>query len=499
MLNLFNIVYLRRMKRVLKFIKDHPLLALMYLVSVALLFVDNESGVMMAMAAGAVPEMSPNDPVPSGSPTATPGISGANTQVDGQATTVSNVAEAAPGLIEPDIDEDIISISSEESVIDTIKRRVKRQVLVKSFEVDHYLIDEKPANIVTSASVAGDSERATIAFEKSGGKLVKPYYTIVTKDVKGYLPDGKTQGEEGLMLVCTGTDTGSGNPVFMAVNGPKDNTSDEYCKVPAIPEGTTFLLCASMAYETQKHIAPSTVVPVPERMFLQKQLCNSIVSDYFKAQKKRIPFAESVIAEAIIRQYRLESCRTAWFGVPSKIKLQAQNPSLGEQFAYSSKGLRWQFKRMYDKLKLTDGKLLFETFIDMMMNYFTSFNSSKKAVWLMGKELLAAIQKIDFQKQKDITMGTGKVWGVEVTKLKTVFGEVSLVHDPTLDAMGYTWEGGLIDENGLVRYYMKNESQQSEKVEGEEAKRDIVMTIDCLCLKGLNHMWVDGSSLKPAA
>ena len=96
-------------------------------------------------------------------------------------------------------------------------------------------------------------------------------------------------------------------------------------------------------------------------------------------------------------------------------------------------------------------------------------------------------------------MGTGKVWGVEVTKLKTVFGEVSLVHDPTLDAMGYTWEGGLIDENGLVRYYMKNESQQSEKVEGEEAKRDIVMTIDCLCLKGLNHMWVDGSSLKPAA
>lgn len=486
------------MKKFFSFVKKNPCFCLAWLAGVvmALLFTPDVAGLCMAAA---VPAMADNDPVPSGSPTAAPGISGAATQVDGSATTVSNVAEAAPGLIEPDIDSDIISIAGEESIIDTIKRRVKRQVQVKSYEVDHYLIDEKPATITTSEAVAGGTDRAIISFENSGGKYVKPYYTIVTKDVKGYEPDGKTESEFGLQLVCTGEDPTSGNPVFMAINGPKNNTSDEYSKIPAIPDGTEFLLCASMGYETQKFIAPSTVVPVPERVYLQKQLCNSIVSDYFEAQRKRIPFAESVIAEAVLRQYRLESCRTAWFGIPSKIKLKAQDPSLGEQFAYSMKGLRWQFKRKYDKLQLTDGKLQFDAFVDMMMAYFTTFNSSKKAVWLLGKELLAAIQKIDFVKHKDITMSPGTTWGLEVTKLKTVFGEISLIHDPTLDAMGYTWEGGLIDEQGLVRYYMKNENHQSEKVVGEEAEREIVMTIDCLCLKGLNHMWVDGSKLKPEA
>jgi hypothetical protein len=52
------------------------------------------------------------------------------------------------------------------------------------------------------------------------------------------------------------------------------------------------------------------------------------------------------------------------------------------------------------------------------------------------------------------------------------------------------WQGGLIDEEGLVRYYMKNEDAKTENVEGEEATRQVVMTIDCLCLKGYSHMWV---------
>ena len=52
----------------------------------------------------------------------------------------------------------------------------------------------------------------------------------------------------------------------------------------------------------------------------------------------------------------------------------------------------------------------------------------------------------------------------------------------------------LIDENGLVRYYMKNEDAKTENVDGEEAKREVVMTIDCLCLKGYSHIWVNGSA-----
>lgn len=125
---------------------------------------------------------------------------------------------------------------------------------------------------------------------------------------------------------------------------------------------------------------------------------------------------------------------------------------------------------------------------------FTGYNCSKKAIWLLGKQLLNDIQRIDMTLHKNITVGGSTVFGIECTKIHTVFGDISLVHDPTLDALGYSHCGGLIDENGLVRYWMKNEDCKSENVEGEEAKREVVMTIDCLCLKGYSHIWVNGAS-----
>lgn len=455
----------------------------MALVSAVLLFLDNESGVMMAMATAAIPV---NDGV-NGQPQATNGIAGEATQLGGEATTVSNVAEASD-LIEADIDEDIVQIASDESVIDTIKRKVKRKVRVNSFEVDHYLIDEKPSVVeLSEATTAGAT--ATLKFVE-GTDLMEPYYTASVIGVKGV--DGAD-----LLLMCVDKDA-AGNPVVKAVNGEKANPTDSFAKVPLIVKGTKIALLASAAYETQKFIAPSTVVPTPHRMYLQKQLCNHIVSDYFAAQKKRIPFADAVIAEAILRQFRLESCRTAWIGAKGKVKVKALNPSLGDQFAYTSEGLKWQFKRQ-EVLAPVDGKFGFAQIIDLSMKKFTEYGSSKSATFILGKKLLGAIQKIDYSLHKDITMTEGTAWGVKATKLVTVFGTINLVHDPMLDHLGMVWQGGLIDDEGLVRYYMKNEDNKTEAVEGEEAKRQIVMSIDCLCLKGYSHLWVDGSALADIA
>lgn len=467
------------MKKAIKFFKEHPLVALMSLVSVAMLFLDNELGMMVAAAAIPVTDGT------MGEPTASNGFAGEATQLGGEATTVSNAAEASD-IIEADIDDEIVQIASDESVIDTIKRKVKRKVRVNSFEVDHYLIDEKPAVLTLSADVT-EGATATLKFAE-GVDYMEPYYTASVIGVKG--EDGKAD----LMLICVDKDA-SGNPIVKAVNGVKTNPTDSFGKVPAIPAETKVALLASAAYETQKFIAPSTVVPVPERMYLQKQLCNHIVSDYFAAQKKRIPFANAVIAEAILRQFRLESCRTAWVGVKGKVKVKALNASLGDQFGYTSQGLRWQFKRT-EPLSPVNDKFGFSQIIDLAMKKFTEYGSSKSATFILGKKLLGAIQKIDFTAHKDITMTEGTTWGVKATKLVTVFGTMNLVHDPMLDRLGYEWQGGLIDDDGLVRYYMKNEDNKTEAVEGEEATRQIVMTIDCLCLKGYSHLWVDGSALE---
>lgn len=465
-----------KMKKFVEFIKKHPVLAVMGVLSVVMMFLDGESAglLMMATAPIAVTDGT------AGKPTATPGQTKEVNSIVGGATTVSNVSEASD-IIEADVDEDIVQIASDESIIDTIKRKVKRQVRVNSFEVDHYLVDEKPATVKLAKAV---TESVSTALELAEGtELVEAYYTLVALNKKG------ADGVENLQLICVGKDA-NGYPIVKAVNGVKANSTDAFGKVPAMDKDTEFALCASAAYETQKFIAPSTVVPVPEKMYLQKQLCNRIVSDYFEAQKKRVPFKDAVIAEAILRQFRLESCRTAWIGAGAKFKVKALNASLGDQWAYTSKGIRWQFKRNHSISLAKDEKLSFDHIIEMAKEKFTKYASSKSATFLVGKDLLGAIQKIDIEKHKDVTMSEGTTWGVKCTKLVTVFGTINLVHDATLDRLGMSWQGGLIDEEGLVRYYMKNEDAKTENVEGEEATRQVVMTIDCLCLKGYSHMWV---------
>lgn len=478
---MFNYIYQQKMGKAIKFLKSEKWTVLSLLLMVVCLFA-GAPGVLGAEVAV----------VPGGSPSASPGQAGLNTQVPGEATTVSNVKEAGGDLIQPDIDPLITQIATDESVLDTIKRRVKRQVQVDSFEVDHYMIDEKRVSAKTTAAVteAKTTQTFAITMSSADAKLFYDYSTAIVKGVQGYASDGATKTEAELMLYCIGKND-SDMPKFIAVNGPKNSPSDESRGTPAIPSGSEIILLGSAAYETQERIAPNVVLPVAETMYLQKQLCNSIVSDYFESQKKRIPFQKSQIAEAIVRQWRLENCRTAWVGVQSKFKVKAQDSSMGEQFVYTSKGLRWQIKRDYE---LQAGKITLDDLVYLSMFKFTGYNCSKNAMWIMGKELLANIQTIDLTLHKDISMADSEVFGIKCTKLKTVFGEIELVHDPVLDRLGYSKCGALLDMEGLVRYWRKNETNKSQKVEGEEATRDIVMCIDTLCLKGYSHIWVDGNA-----
>ena len=353
------------MKRFLNFLKENPLFVIAALAAVVLYFLDDtaSAGTLLATVSA----------VSSGHPTASNGNAGLATQLPAEATTVSNTSEASD-ILEVDVDDEITRVASDESVIDTIKRRVKRQVPVVGFEVDHYLIDEKRSKAYTNAEYKGiNSTRAEIPFATTAErKIFQDYYTAICKGVSGYDPTGQIElpGVD-LMLFIVGKNSTTEAPIAMAVNGPKVNVSDEYCVVPTIPIGTEVILLSSAAYETQKFIAPSTVVPVPERMFLQKQLCNSIVSDYFAAQKKRIPFSENQIAEAAVRQFRLESCRTAWVGQPGKFKVQAMDNAMGYQWDYFSKGIRWQFKRQYDLAS----KITFGDLINLSMNKYNKMFS----------------------------------------------------------------------------------------------------------------------------
>lgn len=471
------------MKNLFIYFKKHQGLILSLLLLIVCIFTGT-AGVMSAVAT-----------VAPGNPTPTAGTEGLPTQLPGEATTVSNAREAGGDLIQNDIDEQIAILGTDENVLDTIKRRVRRQVKVTGMEVDHYMIDEERVTCKTNAAYTGvaGTTSAVLKVSQADAKLFPEFYTINVRGVNGYDPTGKIiQTGVDLMLFVTGKDNSSGCPIVMAVNGPKVNATDADCYIQSIPADTVLISLAPAAYETQMNIAPSSAVPEGETIFLQKMLLNSIVSDYFEAQKKRIPFAQATIAEALIRQYRLRCCRTAWVGIKSKFKVNV-GKDLGEQFIYTSGGIRWQIKKQYD---LT-AKMTVEDLINISMVKFTGRNCSNHAIWLCGKELLAEIQKLDITLHRDITVTKQTVFGMKCTRFETIFGDMDFIHDPTLDVLGYKKCGAVLDMEGFVRYYLKDaeEHNQDMKSQGEEAVRQVIITTDALCLKGYSHIWVNGEGI----
>lgn len=433
--------------------------------------------------------------VPSGGVTPTPGTAGVQSQLGGQATTVSGVAEAtgglAPGnLIETDIDEDIFKFRSQETALMGLMLKAKK-VTVTSPEVEHYMIDQGKAYVTLGSTAVTknlNTQMFVLGLEPEDSNIPRPYGTLLAMGVNGYDETGQveTPGKP-LMLFVTGQDQTTGNPVVRALNGPKKTATDEYCATPAIPAGTVFTILSNALYETQKEVDPDSIVAQPTLVYLQKRGMNQIVSDYFESQKKRIPFSQALMAEEALRQFKVRGNRTLWISRKSKFRVNV--PKLGMQYVYTTEGVRWQFKRELQH----SGKWTYEQFIALAKMFYTGEDVPSSCLALVGKNALENVQCIDFSKHPEVTISvkTNKL-GWEVTAIHTVFGDIELKHEATLDVIGYSNSMALLGEDRLVHYVRKVETQGSDDVEGEEAKRKYVLVWDGLALKGSCHIWVDG-------
>ena len=162
---------------------------------------------------------------------------------------------------------------------------------------------------------------------------------------------------------------------------------------------------------------------------------------------------------------------------------------MGHQYVYCTEGLRWQFKR---ELEHT-GEWTVERIIALAKMFFTGEDVPKTALLLAGKNLLEQIQCIDYSRHPEIQITT-KVNSVgwTVTNFQTVFGDIEIKREPTLDRLGWSNSGALIGENRLVHYIYSSEHSFSDRVEGEEATRSGILTWDALALKGSCHIWING-------
>ena len=320
------------------------------------------------------------------------GATGLDAHAPGNPATVSALANASGGInagnfVEVDIDEELSRFKSDDTPLMNLMLKAKK-VKVESPEVQHFMIDEPRSFVTTTAEVkAGSTPSNTFPLPLSGEEsaIPRPYGTLLVKGVEGFAEDGKTTtpGKE-MMLFVVGHNE-NGLPICRAINGPKTNPTDEYCVVPTIPIGTTCVILSNALYETQKEVDPDLIVPQAETIYLQKRGMNQVVSDYFDAQKKRIPFSKAILAEQAITNFKVRGNRTLWAGRKSKFKVNV--PKMGIQSVYTTEGVRWQFKK---ELQHT-GKWTIERLIALAKMFFTGEDVPKTSILLAGKNFLEAV------------------------------------------------------------------------------------------------------------
>lgn len=428
-------------------------------------------------------------------PTPTPGSAGVQSQVGGAATTVSNVAGATGGinagnLIESDLDKNLFKFKSDDTPLMQLMLTAKK-VKVTSPIVEHYMIDEPRSSVTTTTAVAkATTQQFVLPLPSNDAAIPRPYGTLLVDGVDGYTEDGQTLTPgKPLMLFVVGHDTLTGNPIVRAVNGPKATKADEYCTTPAIPAGTTCIILANALYETQKEVDPDLIVPQPTQVYLQKRGMNQIVSDYYEAQKKKIPFGKAIIAEAAITNFKVRGNRTLYAGRKGKMKVTTDK--VGVQDIYFSEGVRYQVKKELQHL----GKWTVEEVIALAKMVFTGEDVPKNVVCLAGKNFLENIQCIDYSKHPEIQISTKtNPVGWVVTNFHTVFGDLEFKHDPTLDRLKWSNSAFIVAPDRLVHYQYSAEHTSRDRVEGEEATRESMLVWDALALKGSCHVWINGES-----
>lgn len=426
-------------------------------------------------------------------PTPTPGTAGVASQVPGAPTTVSGVADATGGvgpgnLVQSDLDKELYKFKSDDTPLMQLMLKAKK-VKVNSPEVEHYMIDEPRSSVTSTTKVtAGTAKQFILPLLSNDAEIPRPYGTLLAKGVDGYAEDGttKTPGKD-LMLFVTGHDPASGNPICRAVNGPKTNSTDEYCTTPEIPQGTTFIILSNALYETQKEVDPDLIVPQGQTVYLQKRGMNQIVSDYYEAQKKKIPFGKAVIAEAAITNFKVRGNRTLYAGRKGKFKVQTEKA--GVQYVYCTEGVRYQVKK---EIQHT-GKWTIEEIIALAKMTFTGEDVPKSVIALAGKNFLENIQCIDYSKHPEIQISTKtNPVGWVVTNFHTVFGDIEFKHDPTLDRLKWSNSAFIVAPDRLVHYQYSAEHSSKDRMEGEEATRESMLVWDALALKGSCHIWING-------
>ena len=249
------------------------------------------------------------------------------------------------------------------------------------------------------------------------------------------------------------------------VNGFRQNPTDAYCQTPTIPADTTLDILAVALPEKQDIVPPDSVKPIPVEVYLQKRGINNSML------KRSIDEYEHAV-----RKLKRATNRTLWIGRKGKMSV---DKDMGMQEVYFTEGIRWAIKR-----EITNPfKWTCEDFISWLKDFFAGKGKPIEPICLCGSNFLGNIQCLDFSKYPGIKiMFVTNRLGWKVARIRTLFGDLEVKYDPTLDEIGYSNSAAILDFGRLVHYVYSKECSDAAEMNENNAKNSSVIIHEALAL-----------------
>lgn len=366
----------------------------------------------------------------------------------GDATSRGNTDEDSANLILDQIDKKVTKIRPYDVVLDTIARNIKDTKSSTGQVVRHYAID----TIDTTATVTTAIEAKTkqIELKTSNNSIFASEQTINVNGVQGFKADGTTRDtEHELQLYVIGKDN-SGNPIVVTYNGGGVGRDE----MPAIAADTVLTRFGRAAAESQIATDAYSGVPTDFEQFLQKFIAQVEVTDIFKKADKEVDWTFSDIEEEAIFDMKRTQNFSFWKGVKGRKKVKNAHTTKAED-VFWTEGIWTQAGKDFT----FDGEVTATKMTDLMKTAFTGTNSGKRKLLIVGSGLLTDMENLYLNGVEGFTanvqVGTRKqVYGLEFTEYVSKFGTLMVTHDQSLNDLGMSDSGFILDPDFLRKWTM---------------------------------------------
>ena len=400
----------------------------------------------------------------------------AGTAMDGAGQSVNNEGGQTRSAVEPngdpefyakDVDQEIAKIRPQSTVIDTMTRQIAKRRGVKAMEVKVYEMGTRMLATTLNTAVTGGTT-GTVKLDLAEPRAFTYADQLLVQGVKG-------SDDKDLILLVTGNDDATGNPIVVAVNGSgADKTT-----VPAIAKDKKIIRMGKACAESDAQVPAFALVPTARTNYCQNYMFQIKQSIIDRMSDKEVPFSFTDLEREAIYDMKRGQELSRLFSVKNVV----WHPSKNEQM-FSTEGLWWQAKKEATLPVDGNGAVSATAMVDFMKELNTGAGAgSKKKILVAGSALIAALTKMELDKLQVLKQDIEKLWNVEFTGFSAFSGKLLAVHSELFDEVGMENQGLVIDpeEVTLASFMPFTRTNLELKKSGQSNSEAVVFQqIDCV-------------------